>query len=369
MPFDKLAAPFGLDKNYALQRSFKTRDGAPKFIIRNESTGQLLFIGSSEIKWPTTEYLFWLLPYLNQVGNRLAESEHETSLRRYRKTTQGHVVVRDAFYNYFLTDYFEGVEPDANLDRTLMIHGLSDFHSAAEQEIDSHQSVHFRSSIATSLASWILPLLEESTQKSQGSLKTLLEQATHLVRWIRQERADLIDRLPATLVHDDYQPKNLIVWKGAGNRRMLAILDTESCRVQSRLFDFYFFLTDDDQHKNFSDLSRLASSIRIYEERSRPLILDEVHLLPNVLQLKAARVAAWCCLQDAATLQTGHYYRETLEAALGCIHFIHERRHEIRNLARPKQILKVQPGSVLASLFSLAKISLPFVGLATGCDL
>jgi len=214
--------------------------------------------------------------------------------------------------------FVTGRAPNLDSDVALLATAVAEFHLAAA----GHSSPGaLQDSARGELTNFCLPLLQERADGLR------FEPVASILHFIAEDRADRIDGLPRTLTHNDFQPKNVVI----DEDRHVWFLDTEGLSSRSRMFDFYFFLLGDDHGSKLGDWSYFETAVRAYLEVAGPLSSEEQFLLPNVLAVKSAAVAAWAIeeVQNAPAERRG-LLRDIHGVALDAVLLIHQERARIR---------------------------------------
>lgn len=320
---------FGLRES-RVERTFETDLGAPKAVVSVRG-----FLGSTHRNWPRKQHLEWTLERMNAIGRRLASEGALAGVGPYIPTPAGHFVVLEGDWHYFLTTFFAGREAEAR-DGQLLARVMGEFHRAGFSLIEEMPGdARLRPSIADELRDYVLPHLAMAADTGITESGDALKRLVRLTVWLLENRADEIDALPACYCHGDFQLKNVLVDDRTSDRLAVRIVDPGGARIQSRLLDLYFLVVGDDDGVFLGDNQALIDRMAEYQHYAGALEDDEVHLLPNVAQCKAAAVAAWAVeTYERSSRERREILRRHFTVALRSVSEIHSTRADIRAAVR-----------------------------------
>ena len=324
---------FGFDTALGVEREFCTDLGAPKAIVRF-SPATRLFVGSLNGKRAKAP-LEVVFPALNEIGARLAERSTNVEIGPYFRARSGEYVILDGQYYRFITPAFEGREPALGTHGQTLSRALGLFHQVGAEVAQEHPEwTKPRGSTRDSLQYFVLPQFASASGDSVTGLKTQLARSRSRMNWLLDHRADDIDRLPFTYTHNDFQPRNVLIRERPRGDPVVRVVDAESGSWQSRLYDLYYLLFGSDTISFGGDLDPFSANMQAYVRTGGPLNKEEERLLPDVLQCKAAMIAAWAfrALSESPPKKQG-LLQGYFETALGCIGVIDDRSVAIRSTA------------------------------------
>jgi Ser/Thr protein kinase RdoA (MazF antagonist) len=326
---------FGFDDGVTLEREFTTEEGLPKAIVSVAPRGRL-FVGSTDRAWPSPDHLNWLLPRLNDVGHWLAALCDDVMFGPYLRAVSGDHVVRDGACHRFVTTAFTGREARPLVDGRHLARGLGLFHRAAARSLLVDPAPRSRRGSAGGLLKhFTLPTLSRAIKRGLPDLDGRLRGAREVTERISHRSARALDGLPVVYIHDDFQPKNVLLDERSDGRTMIRIIDAEQGSVQTRLHDLYFLYMGDDHGAALGDLSHFEDGMRAYQRLAGSLSDDERRLLPDALQFKAANVVAWACGQyPEVSPMRKVVLAAYLRSALDCIDHVERHRSEIQEIVR-----------------------------------
>jgi hypothetical protein len=265
-------------------------------VWRHGGDGALLLLGSLPPTWPEPERLEALLPWLNRCDTSLADgSGVPLTLRRYRRSLAGPYTVAGRGHRWFLASFQVGVRPCRLADGGTMAAALAAFHRLGEREGSRSGLPLAPETLSDLLEHWLLPCLEAGRARVAVDLRPALDGALRHLDRLVQQRLPALDALPRSLIHGDWQPRNLLLGAAPGVRGLVHVLDSESCRRLPRLFDVYFLLAWDDLGSGWRKPRHALGRLRRYLACSGGLQPQERPLLPDLLVLKALSNAAWAC--------------------------------------------------------------------------
>lgn len=336
MSLPLLLAAFGIRQPIIVEREFVTALGAPKAVVRTGAGGERWFVGSVAATWPGVGHIDAMVPLLNQASRSLAAARSDVTLGRYLRTHTGSHVVRWSGYHLFVRQYFAGGSAEAPAWRHPLARALGIFHKYGWAALRATGRQNPRSiDHAAFYPQWILPQLLAARGTGLGAAaEPTRECLVRLAERAARHAADL-DRLPVFLTHSDYQGKNILALPdGPAGSPRIAIIDTETVQLQSRLFDLYFLLMGDDSGTALGDLAAFRALLATYFAHVPGLTGDEARLLGFALQTKAATIAAWVAAEyDGAAPERQSVYRTWFAQALRCIQFIDEQADAIGDMA------------------------------------
>ena len=336
MSLPLLLAAFGIRQPLVIEREFVTPLGAPKAVVRSDAGGERWFVGSVVATWPGVGHIDAMVPLLNQVSRSLTAARSDVTLGRYLRTHTGSHVVRWSGYHLFVRQYFTGGSAEAPGWRHPRARALGTFHEYGWAALRAAGRQNPRSIDHAALyPQWILPQLLAARSTGLGAAAGPTRECLARLAERAARHAAELDRLPVFLTHADYQGKNIVALADAhAGRPRIAIIDTETAQLQSRLFDFYFLLMGDDCGAALGDFAAFRSLLASYFEHAPALNDDEARLLGFALQTKAATIAAWVAAEyDGAAPERQSVYRTWFAQALRCIQFIDEHADAIRDMA------------------------------------
>lgn len=339
MPIANTLRAFGFTEPFEVEREFTTELGAPKAVVR-VARNTRVFIGSLGRYWPTKDHLEQVLPRLNEVAERLAAHCADVRLGPYSCTPSGEYAFFDGTHHRFITPVFDGRDARPGRDSSTMARALGLLHHASIEAVQANPTWGRREGYTRdTLATFTLPNLDSAELRGLPDPDRRLSSVREIVGWVLDHRAAAIDGLPAIYSHNDFQAKNVLVKPRLLSRSLVRIIDMESAAWQTRLADLYFLLAGDDSHSQLTNLRYFAANLLNYVRVAGPLTTAELHLLPNVLQCKAAGIAAWA----AEVYPQGNSQRRTILAtifrsALQSVSVLHDRREEIRAIARDAKL-------------------------------
>jgi len=329
----RLLAAFGIRQAFTVEREFMTALGAPKAVVRINADGERWFIGSVAATWPGVGHIDAMVPLLNHVSRSLHAARCDVALGMYLRTHTGSHVVHWSNFHRFMRQYLEGESAEAPAWRHPAARALGIFHRHGWAAIHAagHQDRR-TTSVAVLYPNWIAPQLAAARGTDlDAATGTACECLLRFAERIALHAADL-DRLPVYLTHSDYQGKNILAQPGsaAGSPR-IAIIDTESAQLQSRLFDLYFLFMGDDGGSALGDMAAFRALLATYFAHAPGLTGDEARLLGFALQTKAAAVASWVASKYRTAMpERQSVYRTWFAQALRCIEFIDEQAAALR---------------------------------------
>lgn len=295
--------------------------------------GGRVFIGSLSAGWPSEDQLNWLMPRVNEAAAVLGAGADRVRVGRYLPTSHGAFVVRHGDMNLFVREACDGSPANALTDAGSLGRAAGALHAAGAAVLERDGIPHERrGSTRGALADWAIPRLGGA-----GGLDVngRLSQVVELLEWIVGHRADDVDALPRALVHNDFQAKNVLVERARGAQPAVNVIDLEQAVVETALYDLYFLLLHDDLGNGLGNWSAFTTAMGEYQASTGPLTDEEIQLLPNVLQAKAAGVAAWA-LGEQESVPESHRtrVRSYFTAALEAIVFINDHKDRIRDAVR-----------------------------------
>lgn len=311
------ARRFGFDVEPSAIRTFETGLGKPKAILQTPN-GEF-FLGSLANSWPDPARLEVLLPLLNDVADSLHTAGARTRLPHYVPTSAGHWTITEQPWRLFMRTHLQGRPAQSSSDIEAVARAAAEFHGAA--------TGHTNHATLQDHAPWNLDF-ELSTLERLADPDSFRAVEPYL-RFIAAERTVAIDALPRTLTHNDLQPKNLLM-----DGELVWLIGLEGATSYTRLFDFYFFLMGDDHGVHLEDWSHFERAMNTYTSAAGSLSDQERHLLPSVMAIKAAGVAAWSIaeVRNAPPFQRGRL-RDIHQLALRAITVIDDNRDRIRDIA------------------------------------
>ena len=317
---------FGLSSS-RIERKFTTDLGAPKAVVSVTA-----FLGSLGKTWPHKEHLEWVLKRLNAIGRRLASEGAVAEVGPYLFTPAGDVVVLDGEWHYFLTSFFSGREAGPG-DGRLLARVMGEFHRAGAFLIEGQtEDARRRRSVVRQLRDYVLPTLTKAVDTGITEGGDALTNLIERVHWLLDNRAAEIDALPVCYCHGDFQLKNILIDDRSSDRIAVRIVDPGGAGVESRLHDLYFLVMGDDDGALVSDHQALRQRMAEYQQYGGVLGDDELHLLPNAVQCKAAAVAAWSVeIFERSPKARQQILARYFTIAMRCVSETHINRDHIRS--------------------------------------
>lgn len=319
----QLVAGFGLSVDARSATELASPFGGTKLIVSDHG-GTRYFVGSVPLAWPPLDRLNAAAPLVNRIAGQLSAWSAPVQVGSYLPHSSGQFFVRFGAHHRFVRRAFLGEAPNPRAGAAELATARGWFHRASRATIapDSIPAKLVESAQAD-LASYVLPELERYLPA---------EPSFRILQRHMGASASAIDDLPATLVHGDFQAKNVLVSRSAGADAGIAIIDCEHASHRSRLTDLYFALMGDDTGRLLGDWAAFETSLRTYQRYAGKLSSDELALLPAAIQIRAGGIATW--LSQLRRSGGGDATAERfLRSATRCIEFVHKHDDRIRETA------------------------------------
>eukprot|EP00048_Salpingoeca_helianthica_P004617 m.79227 g.79227 ORF g.79227 m.79227 type:complete len:382 (+) comp13274_c0_seq3:840-1985(+) len=290
-----------------------------------------LFVNNAGVVWPSTERLEARLSAMIHAHSMFPEGVQQTMLVAPLRTKLGTVCLTDTPHRWYLSPVAVGTDLEQLVQQQeisqpqaliLLSRALGGYHhivsrtgpppAAGVGDVVRLALSESGERMAATYRAWATGDYSSITWAARITTldRRLMEGAWEVLNFlITQDRLAAIDALPRTWIHDDFQFKNIVFEQGQGSARgdsrelsagdRLSVIDINDGSYASRLFDFFFLVTQGVDAGPFPDTAainrkEMQTLFQHYlDGGGTQLTPEEVHLLPNALQLKAMAIAEY----------------------------------------------------------------------------